>query len=365
MEHEAYDVVVVGCGISGLSAAASAVQEGLSVAVLERAPKEDYGGNTRWTEANMRMKNEREVSDDFESMLAENAGYNLDPNLMAALASPYENWPPMVKAHGLPDPEIVSTLSANAGPTLAWLQEFGIKFDKTPPPLLLTVSAPRIRPVGGGLALIETLSAYAHAHGVAFHFETTAYELILDDVGSVCGVMVAMPRGGAARSEGMPWCSHREDSRAIRRCSRNISAGARSSSARSLAAAGTTRARECGWRCASAPPPPATSVPIMPSPWIRARARRIRSSTITPMAFWSIASAKRFIDEAPGPVDNNYDHISRTIAEQPEGLVYVIYDGKIDDVPNWRRSIRSEHPPIEAPTAWRRWRRNSACPRKR
>ena len=101
------DLVVVGCGIAGLSAAASAVQQGLRVTVLERAAKEEYGGNTRWTESYMRMKNEHEVSDDFETIFAENAGYNIDLNILAAMAGPYEQWPGIVRAHGLPDPDLL------------------------------------------------------------------------------------------------------------------------------------------------------------------------------------------------------------------------------------------------------------------
>ena len=69
-----FDVVVVGCGIAGLSAAATALQAGRRVAVIERAPKDERGGNSRWTEALLRMKSEREVSDDFETHFASNAG---------------------------------------------------------------------------------------------------------------------------------------------------------------------------------------------------------------------------------------------------------------------------------------------------
>src|SRR3546814_15149558 len=72
--RKAYDVVVVGCGIAGLSAAVTALQAGARVAILERAAREDRGGNTRWTEAMLRMKSESEVADDFEKHFAENAG---------------------------------------------------------------------------------------------------------------------------------------------------------------------------------------------------------------------------------------------------------------------------------------------------
>lgn len=41
-----YDAVVVGMGIAGLAAAASAILGGVRVAILERTPQEDHGGNT-------------------------------------------------------------------------------------------------------------------------------------------------------------------------------------------------------------------------------------------------------------------------------------------------------------------------------
>ena len=66
---QSFDVVVAGCGIAGLSAAVSAAQGGAKVAVLERAPIEERGGNTRYTDAYLRMKSETEVTDDFETHL--------------------------------------------------------------------------------------------------------------------------------------------------------------------------------------------------------------------------------------------------------------------------------------------------------
>jgi tricarballylate dehydrogenase len=45
------DVVVVGCGIAGLAAGVAALQGGASVTILERAPREERGGQTRYTEA--------------------------------------------------------------------------------------------------------------------------------------------------------------------------------------------------------------------------------------------------------------------------------------------------------------------------
>jgi tricarballylate dehydrogenase len=52
--HE-FDVVVVGSGIAGLASAISALEAGARVAVVERSTQEESGGNTRYTEAFLRM----------------------------------------------------------------------------------------------------------------------------------------------------------------------------------------------------------------------------------------------------------------------------------------------------------------------
>ena len=65
MDDLSFDVVVVGSGIAGLSAAIIAQQNGARVAILERAPKDERGGNTRYTESLWRMKSAVSVSDDF------------------------------------------------------------------------------------------------------------------------------------------------------------------------------------------------------------------------------------------------------------------------------------------------------------
>src|SRR5450830_90056 len=184
-----WDLLVIGSGISGLSASVAAATAGARVLVLERAIAEEFGGNTRWTESYFRMKSDTEVSDDFEELLISNAGYNLDPNIVQEVAGEYANWPSYVKAHGMPDPELISTLSALAGPTVQWLKSFGVRFD-TVPTYFVTAAAPRLMPVGGGLAMIEALLAQAQKIGVEFRYRTTATKMERGMAGGAFSVTV-------------------------------------------------------------------------------------------------------------------------------------------------------------------------------
>ena len=172
---DGYDVIVVGCGIAGLSAAVSAQQAGARVALLERAPREERGGNTRYTESFWRMRSHDEVSEDFLERFAENAGGHLDPAVIGDSVRPYDQWPRLLRGLGFVDPELVRTLADNAGPTLRWLTGFGVAFDFLPN-YFITESTTRMAPAGGGLALVEALAAHAETvpDRIAIHYETTA-----------------------------------------------------------------------------------------------------------------------------------------------------------------------------------------------
>jgi len=343
------DLLIVGCGIAGLSAAVSALQAGLSVTLLERAPEADFGGNTRWTEAYMRMKNDSEVSDDFEEHFAANAGVNLDPNVLAALAEPYEHWPEYVKAHPLPDPEVIAQFATCVPPTIAWLKEFGLRFE--PQPIyLLTQNTTRIAAQGGGLALIERLMTEAKALGARVLYRTTAVDLLRDETGRIAGVTVVGPDGlrselrakatvlASGGYQGNPeMLTHYMGARA-----RNIRPVARGGyynkgeGIRMALAAGAAPAGDFGSYHAE---------PVDP------RSRQPEAVIfIWPYGILINKCGERFLDEAPGTADATYDNISRTIADQPDGIAYVIFDDQVEDIPRWRTSIRSDVPAYESDT---------------
>lgn len=347
IETHALDVVVAGCGIGGLSAAVSALEEGASVAVLERAPEHERGGNTRYTEAYLRMKSETEVTDDFEAHFARNSGGYLDPELIDESKASYENWPTIVKALAFADPEVVAAFAGGCGPTVQWLKGLGARFDFLPTQFL-TKSQPRLLPIGGGRALLDALAARAAALGGKFFYRTTARSLIQDDSGAVIGIRavgidnrplelraksVVLATGGFEGNWEMLaqyMGTHAVHLRPVARGGYyNKGEGVRMALAIGAAPGGDYSSFH------AEPVDPRSGVPEA-------------SVFIFPYGVLVNRRGERFVDEAPGTVDAVYDMITKTIWRQPDGIAYAIFDAKLADVPNFKLGLRTDQPPIVA-----------------
>ena len=341
-----FDLVVVGCGVAGLSAAVSAMQAGAKVAVLERSEVSDRGGQTRWTDAMMRMKNENEVSDDFELHFAENAGHYLDPELVSETTGAYKDWSSIVKVLNFTDPELISTLADNAGPTIQWLKTLGVKF-AFEPGYFITTCTTRMSPVGGGLALIEALALAAEKGGVQFFYRTTARGLLRGEDGEVNGLEAVGENNSALRFQAKAVvlaCGGFEGNPEML----THYLGTRARYLRPVARGGYFNKGE-GIRMALA----LGAAPSGDYGQIHAEPLDPRSGAPEPIVLvfnYGILVNKncaRFINEAPATVDATYENITRNILEQPDGIAWAIFDAKIDDVPNWKRSVRSDQPPIK------------------
>ncbi len=344
------DVLVVGCGIAGLAAALTAREEGARVGVLERAPRDERGGNTRYTESFWRMKDASSVSDDFEDSFAANAGGWPDPGIMRDAVRSPEDQPGVLRALGVIDPHLVATIAEEAPSTLAWLGRFGIRFEHLPL-YFLSQSTTRMAPAGGGLALVDTLGARIDASdGIEVHYRTAAHGLMFDDDGAVTGVHAVGPGNRRIRItapavvlacggfQGNPEMMSRyvgSHAQYVRPVSRGGHYN-RGEGVRMALDAGAAACGDFGSFHAQ---------PVDP-----------RSTDTEPVVLnypWGVlvnACARRFTDEAPGMVDATYEATAREIMRQPFGIAHAIHDAGLDDITGWQVTVRSRVLPFEADT---------------
>jgi tricarballylate dehydrogenase len=343
------DVIVVGCGAAGLSAAVAARQGGASVIVLERSTEAERGGNTRYTGAWMRMQNEQQVTDDFMEHLIENAGAPLDPSLVHEASGAWENWPATLRSMSFVDPEVVTTFADESPATIAWLKGFGLRFARLEVPFMTSVQ-PRMAPTGGGLALIEALAAEFERLGGQIRYEVAAQRLLQDESGAVVGVHAigranrpVTLRGkavvlGCGGFEGNAEMMTRYIGPRAAQLGM-MSRGCHQNKGEGIRMALDIGAAPCGeygnWHA---------------SPMDPRSSRAGASVYIYPYGVLVNRLGLRFTDEAPGPTDATYESVARIINGQPGGIAYAVLDAVTSDLPNMNAVLRSEHGAIEAPS---------------
>ncbi|MGD1038046.1 MAG: FAD-dependent oxidoreductase [Roseiarcus sp.] len=340
------DVVVVGCGVAGLSAALSALEQKARVIVLERAPQEDRGGNTRWTEALLRVKENGQVWDDFEKRYTDNSGYHILPEFLQATARDYESWPALVKTAPFVDPELLGTFIDGIPDGLKWLASYGVKTQMSMYPYVPPLAHMGL--YGGGLALVETLCPVIEKRGATILYETTATGLLQDGDNRVVGLKATDAKGDSvlvdARSVVLA-CGGFEGNQEM--LTKYVGSQARYM--RPVARGGWYNKGE-GIRMAldigAAPAGDYADVhrqPIDP----RSNASEALINAF-PLGIVVNKRGARFFNEAHSEYDYYAEEPCVGINRQPGGIGYFIYDAKINEVPNWRIAIRSDKPPIEA-----------------
>ena len=172
------DVVVIGAGGAGLSAAIEAGVQGAGVIVLEK--RDFIGGNTNSSTGGI---NGAETS--FQKAL----GIEDSKELF------YDDI--MKGGHYLNDPALVRTLVENAPATLDWIARMGA--DLTDVGLMGGSSVKRTHRPKGGLAigphLIKVLYDEAMAGGVDIRTGNTVQDILMSSDGKACGVRVSQNEG--------------------------------------------------------------------------------------------------------------------------------------------------------------------------
>src|SRR6266516_267289 len=182
------DVIVVGAGNAAFCAALAAQEQGASVLMLEAAPEEEAGGNSRFTAGSVRVVYngvddiKRLVPDLTEQEIATtDFGTYTREQFFDDMARVTQN---------RADPDLVELLVTRSFDTFCWMREKGVRFI----PIYgrqafkfwggLTVEA-----VGGGPGLIKMLTDAATKRGIEIRYSTRALSLIHDGV-RVTGVRI-------------------------------------------------------------------------------------------------------------------------------------------------------------------------------
>ena len=213
------DVVIVGAGGAGMTAAITAAAEGKSVVILESQPM--VGGNSVRATGGMNAgktvyqdENEFGESAGVEKTLKTAAEKYADNETITALAKTVsEQWAAyqanptgyfdsvelmeldtMIGGKGINDPELVETLCANSADAIDWLDEHGITLHNVSS--FGGASVKRIhRPVNAegktvsvGSYMIPLLEENCKKAGVQILLNTTANEILTDANGAAAGI---------------------------------------------------------------------------------------------------------------------------------------------------------------------------------
>jgi tricarballylate dehydrogenase len=322
-------LVVVGHGAAGLAAALSAAEQArdrglnIEITLLEKAPAEEAGGNTRWSPSYMRMAAPDRIEASFED--------------------------DMLKASGrLADPDYYRTLAQQAIETIGWLQNHGVAFSI--PVYYLSVGPPRIQPAGGGRAIIERLLQSAMRAGVKIRYDCRAARLGMansringvtvrsnDDVTTTVDAdAVILATGGFQGSPAMMMEHFGAGAETLKLIAPGTGCGTGDGIRMATNRGANVSGDWNGMHIEPVDPRSAHPAPVV---------------LVYPYGIVVDQNGKRFFDEGAGLVHETWEAFARDIHfARPNRVAYAILDGRLFDIPGYERAIRSDVPPYQSNT---------------
>jgi tricarballylate dehydrogenase len=188
MLPQSSDVVVVGAGNAAMCAALAAREQGAEVIVLERAPEDESGGNTRFTAGAIRfayngVADLRELMPDLtgEEVARTDFGTYTEDQFFDDMARVTEN---------RADPDLVELLVRRSRQTMMWLRGNGFRFVPIYGRQAFKVDGRfkfwgglTVEAWGGGPGLVEAHKKAADANGIRVFYGARAMSLLHGDDG--------------------------------------------------------------------------------------------------------------------------------------------------------------------------------------
>src|SRR6478609_8751290 len=179
------DVIVVGAGNAAFCAALAAQERGARVLMLEAAPEEESGGNSRFTAGAIRVV--YDGVDDIKTLVPDlTAAEIASTDFGTYTAAQFFDDMALVTQHRA-DPDLVELLVTHSFAALNWLRGKGVRFIPIYGRQAFKVGGRfkfwgglTVEAVGGGPGLVAMLTAAAHKHGIGLRYGTRALDLLFD-----------------------------------------------------------------------------------------------------------------------------------------------------------------------------------------
>ena len=194
MAKQAADVIVVGGGNAAFSAALAAQEQGASVLMLEAAPEDEAGGNSRFTAGSVRVV--YNGVDDIKALVPDLTPQEIaDTDFGTYTAEQFFDDMARVTQNRA-DPDLVELLVTKSFDTFCWMRDKGIRFIPIYGRQAFKIDGKfkfwgglTVESVGGGPGLIKMLTEAATKRGIQIRYQTRALSLLFDGV-RVSGVRI-------------------------------------------------------------------------------------------------------------------------------------------------------------------------------
>ena len=194
MKEREIDVVVVGAGNAAMTAALAAREQGAGVLLLERAPYEERGGNSRFTAGAIRFAHQG--IDDLLKVMPDLSDEEIKNTDFGTYGRDeyFDDMGRLTRYRC--DPDLTEVLINNSLETMIWMREKGLRFQPSFGRQAFKVDGKFkfwggicLEAWGGGPGLVDMLTQAVEKEGAEVLYGTRAVELIMDK-GHAQGVVV-------------------------------------------------------------------------------------------------------------------------------------------------------------------------------
>jgi tricarballylate dehydrogenase len=183
-----WDVIVIGGGNAAFCAALSAVETKKKILVLERAPEEESGGNSRFTAGLFRVA--YSGVDDLKKVMPDLSAEEIARTDFGAYTeNQFLDDMARVTEYRC-DPDLTEILVKRSLPTVEWMRAKGVRFTAAWGRQAFNIGGRfkfwgglTVEAVGGGPGLVDSLATIARKNGIEIWYGARAVSLITDDSG--------------------------------------------------------------------------------------------------------------------------------------------------------------------------------------